>query len=412
MTGAPSDLDRALETLTQRRATTLARRRVSLQVVSGKDAGRRFEFDGRARIGTRRLADLVLADPRVSGLHCEIFAVDELRLRDLGSKNGTFLGGYRVIEATIPGGETIALGDTRIRVVPIDELVDVPLSDADDFFGLIGQSAAMRALTARIERLSAVDSPVLIVGETGSGKERVAEALHLSGARAAQPLVIVDCGALRGEAELDAALARAQGGTLFLDDVGELALDLQTRLAAALHGAAPRIIAATGRDLPLEVQRGRFREELYYRVAVVTLTVPPLRERLDDLPFLAVHLLGEMGIDPASCLTVEALGALAQHDWPGNVRELRNTLERAAALMEPLTPGGVQPAPPELPPAAVDLRQPLRTGKQRVIEAFERAYVSAMLTETGNNISETARRAGMDRMSIHRILQRLGMRGT
>ena len=441
MTAPRPDLDEALKTLTARRPLSLTRRRVSLQVVSGRDQGRRFDFDGRARIGTRALAEMVLTDPRVSGLHCELVVGDEIVARDLGSKNGTWLGGYRIVEAVVPPGESIAVGDTRIRVVPIEELVEVPLAATDDYYGIIGQSATVRAMTARLERLADSDTTVLVMGETGSGKERVAEALHLSGPRASGPLVIIDCGSLprtlieselfgheRGaftdaNALFKGAFERADGGTLFLDEIGELPLDLQPKLLRVIESRTVRrlggqrsiafdvrLVAATNRDLAMEVQRGRFREDLYYRLAVVSLTVPPLRERLDDIPLLAVHLLRELGRDPASYLTVESLAALQSYDWPGNVRELRNTLERAATLFEPLDPGARDAERAE-PSAAIDLSQPFRVGKQHAIEAFERAYVTAMLDECDGNVSECARRAGMDRMSIHRVLQRLGLRG-
>jgi len=445
MAALPPEIEATLKTLTVRRPTSLKRQRVRLQVITGRDAGKQHEFDGRARIGTRKMADLVLSDARVSGLHCEIVAGDQLVVRDLGSKNGTFLGGYRVVEAVVPAGDSIAVGDTRVRVVPIEELVDVPLAATDDYFGIVGQSAAIRAMTARLERLAGSDATVLVMGETGSGKERVAEALHLSGPRAQGPLVIVDCGSLppalieselfgheRGAftgatAQFKGAFERAHGGTLFLDEIGELPLDLQPKLLRAIEsrtvrrlgGGKPipvdvRLVAATNRDLALEVQRGRFREDLYYRLAVVSLTMPPLRERLDDIPLLAVHLLRELGCDPASWLTVESLAALQSYDWPGNVRELRNALERSATLMEPVAPRALAERSDEPAGAAarVDLDQPLRVGKQRAIEAFERAYVTAMLDACEGNVSECARRSGMDRMSIHRILQRLGMRGT
>jgi transcriptional regulator with GAF, ATPase, and Fis domain len=441
VTAPSANLEEALKTLTARRPTSLTRRRVSLQVVSGRDNGRRLDFDGRVRIGTRGMAEMVLADPRVSGLHCEIVVAQQIVARDLGSKNGTWLGGYRIVEAVVPHGHCIAVGDTRIRVVPIDELVEVPLAATDNYYGIIGQSATVRAMTARLERLADADTTVLVMGETGSGKERVAEALHLSGRRAQGPLVIIDCGSLphtlieselfgheRGaftgaNATFKGAFERADGGTLFLDEIGELPLDLQPKLLRAIEsrtvrrlgGQRPiafdvRLVAATNRDLAMEVQRGRFREDLYYRLAVVSLTVPPLRERLDDLPLLAVHLLRELGRDPAHFLTVESLAALQDYDWPGNVRELRNTLERAATLLEP-----VEPIPSDAergqPTAAIDLSQPFRVGKQHAIEAYERAYVTAMLDECSGNVSECARRAGMDRMSIHRVLQRLGLRG-
>jgi transcriptional regulator with GAF, ATPase, and Fis domain len=439
-----SDTDDLFDTVTVRRPAIVRRRRIAVHVVAGPDAGKSIEFDERVRVGTRRLADLVLTDTRVSGLHLELLAGDELRVRDLGSKNGTFLGGYRIVEAVVTASDAITLGDTQLRLRPIDELVEVPLFDGDDFFGIVGQSAAIRALTARLQRLATNDTTVLIMGETGTGKERVAEALHSAGRRANGPLVIVDCGSMpanlieselfgheRGAftdavAQVKGAFERAHGGTLFLDEIGELPLELQPKLLRALEsravrrvgGARPvhvdvRVIAATNRDLPMEVNRGRFREDLYYRLAVVSLQVPPLRERKEDIPLLAVRLLRELGADPAACLTVESLAALQSYHWPGNVRELRNTLQRSAALMEPLmprAPAAAGGAGRELDDA-IELSQPLRVGKQRVIDAFERAYVSAMLKACGGNVSECARRAGMDRMSIHRIMQRLGLRG-
>jgi transcriptional regulator with GAF, ATPase, and Fis domain len=440
-----SDRDELLRTVTGTRLETLERRRARVQVVSGRDARLERTFEGRLRIGSRALADLSLADPKVSSLHCELECGEVVRLRDLGSKNGTFVAGVRVFDALVPPGATITVGDTQLRVAALDERVAVELHPGDRFVGLVGRSAPMRALAAQVARLAAGDATVLVTGETGTGKELVAEALHTGGPRAERPLVVVDCGALPGglvESELfghergaftgavaaqAGAFERAGGGTVFLDEIGELPLDLQPKLLRAIEarevrrlgGGKPltfdaRIVAATHRDLAREVQRGRFREDLYWRLAVVTLEVPPLRDRLDDLPQLAVHLLGEMGVDPAACLTVEALGALAAHDWPGNVRELRNTLERAAALAEPVRPsagpraaGGSSPAAQ----AAVDLEVPLRIGKQRAIESFERRYLTALLEECGGNVSEAARRAGMDRMSIHRMIERLGLRG-
>jgi len=433
-----SDFD-APHTVTVARPRSLTVRRAIVQVAKGKDAGAKLEFEGRARIGAGP-ADLRLADPKVSGLHCEVLLGADIRVRDLGSKNGTFVGSTRVIEAVLQPGETFSVGDTRLKILPA-AAATVELAESDDFFGLVGQSPAMRALAARLERLAASDTTVLVQGETGTGKERVAEALHLAGPRAQAPLVTVDCGALPAgiiESELfghekgaftgavasvAGAFERARGGTLFLDEVGELPLDLQPKLLRALESrsvrrlggarALPidvRIVAATNRDLQLEVAAGRFREDLYYRLAVVTLTVPPLRERIEDVPLLAAHFARDLAADPARILTPDALAALCRHAWPGNVRELRNTLERAIALAEPVRLEARAQAP-ESAAAPIDLGVPLRLGKQRLVDAYERAYVTALIAECKGNLSEAARRAGIERISLYRLLDRHGLRG-
>jgi transcriptional regulator with GAF, ATPase, and Fis domain len=435
-----AEFDDVIRTQSVERATSLTLKRATLQVTRGKDSGAQIEFDSRARIGAGNLADLKLTDPKVSSLHCELHIGPTIRLRDLGSKNGTFGGPARIVEAILAPGDSFTAGDTTLRVAAGSGVSTVPLHELDDFHGLCGRSPAMRALTARLERLAASDTTVLIQGETGTGKERVAEALHTAGPRAAQPLVTVDCGALpagmieselfgheRGAytgavSQLAGAFERAQGGTLFLDEIGELPLDLQPKLLRALEsrvvkrlGGAKsipvdvRVVAATNRDLALEAAAGRFREDLYYRIAVVTLLVPPLRDRLEDIPLLAVHLLGELGVDPASFLTADALDGLARHAWPGNVRELKNTLERAAALAEPLAPQARR-QPAASAPLEVDLSVPLRVGRRRVAEAFEREYVTRLLAECKHNLSEAARRAGVERISLYRILERLGLR--
>ena len=436
-----SDFDDPLPTVSIERATRLDVRRASLQVLAGADAGRRFEIEQSARIGARPLADIVLADAKVSGLHCELSVGELLRVRDLGSKNGTFVGGVRVLDALLSPGDVVTVGETRLQLTPLAGTRALPLHDADDFFGLVGQSAALRALTARLAALAGGDTTVLVQGETGTGKERVAEALHLASKRAPKPQVVVDCGAMpatmieselfgheRGAftgavASVPGAFERAQGGTLFLDEVGELPLELQPKLLRVLESRVVRrlggtrsiavdvrVVSATNRDLQLEVAAGRFREDLYYRLAVVTLAVPPLRERREDVPLLAARFLTDLGVEPARLLTRESLDALMRHGWPGNVRELRNTLERAVALSEPLAVGASSASPSLAPAAPVDLSLPLRVGRQRVLDAWEREYVTRLLDECGGNVSEASRRAGLERMSMYRLLHRLGLR--
>jgi DNA-binding NtrC family response regulator len=417
------------------RPSSPIRSRGILEVLNGRSAGLRHEFTGRVRVGTRAFADLVIDDERVSGVHCEFVTADDLRVRDLGSKNGTYVSGVNVVEAVLAPGEAVLIGRTRLRVVPVEGLVAVPSGTPETFHGLIGQSPAMRSLIAQLETLAQSESTVLIGGETGTGKERVAEALHLAGPRARSPLVTVDCGSMPAnliEAELfgyergaftgaergfPGAFERADGGTLFLDEIGELPLSLQPKLLRALEskkvrrlggkGWLPvdvRVLAATTRDLPLEMLAKRFREDLYYRLAVVKVHVPPLRERVEDLALLVDHLLRGIGHDPAPLLTVEALAELAGHRWPGNVRELRNTLERAASLAAPIAIDHVAPTP-----EGVDLGVPLKVAKQRLIADYERRYLEAMLHACERNISEVARRSGAERMTIYRIMRRHGL---
>jgi len=414
------------------RPKPFTRRRALLEIVNGVEAGRRVEFEGRVRLGSRRIADVVIDDDRVSALHCELTIGEDLRVRDLGSKNGTQVGGVRVVEAVLSSGEVVLIGKTRVRVIPVEGLAHVPGGAPAEFFGLQGRSPGMRALFRELETLASTDATVLVLGETGTGKERVAEALHLAGPRAKKPLVTVDCGSMPAtliESELfgfergaftgaDRAFAgafeRAQGGTLFLDEVGELPLLLQPKLLRALESKTVRrlggkrwipvdvrIVAATNRDLQLEVVERRFREDLYYRLAVVPVRLPPLRERLEDLPLLVEHLLGAIGADPRLFLTVEAIEELASHRWPGNVRELRNTLERAASLSAPLA---IDTA---FNSDQVDLTVPLKIGKQRLLADYERRYLTAMIEACGGNISEVARRSGAERVTIYRILRRL-----
>jgi DNA-binding NtrC family response regulator len=416
--------------------------RVRLEVVSGPDVGASLEFVDRVRIGSRKVAQMVLSDTRVSGLHCEVVMRDGLWVQDLGSKNGTFLGGFRIREAEVPPGTTFTVGRTSLRVRATGELSELPLLEGSTFHGVTVGAPRMRALAARMERVAGTQSTVLITGETGVGKDRWVQALHSASPRATGPLVVVDCGAVPpglieseffGHAKgaftgatqsMPGAFARARGGTLFLDEVGELPLDVQTRLLRALSGGEirplgggeaflpdVRVVAATHRDLALEVSRGRFREDLYHRLAVITLEIPPLRERLEELPQIAVELLKELGAEATSVLTPEVLREFAAYTWPGNVRELRNALERAATLQEmPRLQGrGPSHTVSELS-FQVDLAVPISEGRARLADVYEATYVRALLDACAGNVSEAARRAGVDRMTLHRMVQRHQLR--
>nr|UXE45709.1 anaerobic nitric oxide reductase transcription regulator NorR [uncultured bacterium] len=391
----------------------------------------------RFRIGALPGNDLRLKDATVSGHHCELLVeTGGVRVRDLGSRNGTRLGGFRIVEAFLEPGASLQLGDAELVLETTADAVDVPVSKEDFFGPLLGRAIVARELFAQLERVAKSDATVLITGETGSGKELVAEAIISAGDRASAPRVVVDCGSLAptliesqlfghekgaftGASQAHAgAFERAQGGTVFLDEVGELPLELQPRLLRVLErrevqrlgGSAPRkvdvrIIAATHRSLEQECNQGRFRPDLFYRLSVLTVVVPPLRERPEDIPLLAEYFLRESTGKPDATIAPEMLQQLLQHRWPGNVRELRNAIERIAiGGLQPVTSAAANPPPSGLGPA--DLDTPFRIQKERLVEEFERRYADALLAFSQGNLAKAARKAGMDRMAVVKLLAR------
>ena len=416
-----------------------------LEVIEGPDRGRTWSPTGeRTVIGTHRSADVVLTCPTVSRLHCELVSGERgVRLRDLESRNGTLIDRVEVIEAYLRRPTTITLGDTRVLIAPAGDDLRIPLAAGDRFGPLFGASPAMRAAFALLERAAGSDSTVLIEGETGTGKDLAAAAIHGASARADGPFVVVDCGAVprdlieselfghvRGaftsaSADRAGAFELASGGTLFLDEIGELAVDLQPTLLRVLEsrqvkrvgGARPvpvdvRVIAATNRGLAAEVNARRFRSDLYYRLAVLVVQMPPLRARPEDLPLLVDAILESMGAadDPrAAALREErALEHLASHPWPGNVRELRNHVERVLAFGALVPPVAVEVAEEE--GDEVDPSQPYRLARQRWLARFERLYLERLLAAHGGNVSAAARAARVDRVHLHRLLSRAGLR--
>jgi transcriptional regulator with PAS, ATPase and Fis domain len=318
----------------------------------------------------------------------------------------------------------------------------LPLSAKDAFGSLVGRSVPMRRMFEILERVAGTDATVLMEGETGTGKEAAAESLHRESARRDGPFVVVDCAAIPSElleselfghergAFTGATTARtgvfemASGGTLFLDEIGELSLDLQPKLLRALESreikrvggdrAVPvdvRIVAATNRSLRAEVNDKRFRSDLYYRLAVVELRLPPLRERAEDLPLLVEALLSSLGAshhpESKKLRSAPFLADLGRHAWPGNVRELRNYMERCIALGETAPLGAESSGPIDGLP---DLKRPLKVAREQWTRAFERRYVEGMLQKHDNNVTAAAREAGVDRMYFYRLLWRYGLR--
>jgi transcriptional regulator with GAF, ATPase, and Fis domain len=390
------------------------------------------------RIGTHSSNDVVLRDPAVSRFHCKLMKSGSVwRVLDTGSLNGTSLDGVRVRDAELGIEGMLALGDSRLHVRVLEGTDEVTLPDARSFGALVGASVTMRKLFAVLEKVAASDINVLVEGESGTGKELVAAEIVQRGPRAERPFVIVDCSAIspslveselfghvRGaftgaERERAGAFETADGGTVFLDEIGELPLELQPKLLRAIEAREirrigetgvrkvnVRVIAATNRDLEAEVNRGRFREDLYFRLAVVSVRVPPLRDRLDDLPLLVGSFLATLDRqNHAGLFPPNVLSELAQHDWPGNVRELRNYVERTVVLREPLPATKRQAAPA----SNVDLRVPFKLAKDAVVDAFERDYIGALIDAAGGNVSKAARNAKMDRMYLHRLIQKHGL---
>jgi DNA-binding NtrC family response regulator len=423
--------------------------RIRVEVVAGNDLGLTADPIGpEVRIGTAASNHLVLTDPTVSRHHATLASEHgTIRVIDAHSSNGTFLDGVRVRDADARPDSLIQLGSTSIRFRLLDDVVELPLSSRERFGGLLGRSIAMRRVFAVLERIAGTDDAVLLEGETGTGKELAAEAIHEHSSRVGGPFVVFDCSAVapnlleselfghvRGAftgavADRAGVFERADGGTLFIDEVGELPIELQPRLLRALErfevrrvgGNTPvvadvRVIAATNRSLEQEIARGRFREDLYYRLAVVRVALPPLRERTDDIPMLAEHFaktLPSRGRAQAT-LSEATLHALTERAWKGNVRELRNAVARALSLgsTADVAPTSVPPPPPAaaaIPP--VDISVPLKDARDRMVEAFERAYLLEVINRAGGNLTRAAELAGVHRKFIQRAVRAYGLRG-
>ena len=413
-------------------------RTLRVEVVEGADRGASVEGASDVlTLGSAEGNDLVLHDPSVSRYHLELRRADEgVLVLDNGSTNGTRFEGARLERASVPAGAVLTLGRTRVRVDD-GARVTVELHDGESFAGLWGRTASMRRLMARIRLAAASDTPVLLIGESGTGKELVARALHDESRRARGPFVTVDCGALspslvaselfgheRGaftgaDHQHVGAFERAHGGTLFLDEIGELSAELQPALLGALERGRfrrvggrkelevdVRVVAATHRDLRAEVNAGTFRLDLYYRLAVVVLALPALRERVEDIPLLALHFLREAGHDGTleQVFPTKVMEELCRHRWPGNVRELRNVVESTLAMGEPPSLEGAPASRGHAAPH--DL--PYREARKHVLDAFEKDYVERLLARTGVNVSAAAREARMDRTYLIKLVQRHG----
>jgi transcriptional regulator with GAF, ATPase, and Fis domain len=395
--------------------------------------------DGRCVIGAAPGCDIIVSSAAVSRNHVELSLVPEgCVVRDLGSRNGTFYLGSRVEKITVGLGSRLRLGDVEVAIDADLTSMEGVGQGAAGYRGLVGSSVALRRLFAALVRLEGSLVNVLVEGESGSGKELVAQALHQGSALAAQPLVVVNCGAIARELVLSTLFGHrrgaftgavdnrlgsfeaADGGTIFLDEIGELPLEVQPSLLRALESGEiqpvgdpevkrvrVRIVAATNRDLEEQTRAGRFREDLFYRLAVVRLRVPPLRERPEDIEPLASLFAGALGVPE---LPASFLASLAARPWPGNVRELRNAVQAFIAMGAPMDEGeAVLPVLEHALQQTIVPERPYAEQKDIVAAHFTRTYLQMLIVRTKGNQSEAARISGLDRSYLGKLLLKHGI---
>lgn len=453
------DFERSTEIIRLDEQTELSRRRCKLVVTRGPDVGRSIELAAHTiRVGKMADNDLVLTDNTVSRYHFEIFQAPSgaYAIRDLKSTNGVFLDNTRIKEGYLNPGSVVTIGNTDLKFTPYDEKMQIPPSRNETFGSMVGRNQKMRKIFGILEKVSPTDVTVIIEGETGTGKELVARGIHTNSKRNDKPFTVVDCGAVQSnliESELfghekgaftgaiasrQGAFELAHGGTIFLDELGELPLELQPKLLRVLEqreikrvGGSKtikvdvRIIAATNRNLEEEVKKGTFREDLFFRLSVVRIWLPPLRERRDDIPLIVKKILDEKdgtGIDN------EALRVLMNYDWRGNIRELKNAIDRATSFCEGKIirvsdlPIHIQEGKAEAPAGSAgtegdpmgpgqfvgttNTNLPFKDAKEELLNKFERDYLIDLLKRNNLNISQAAREAKLDRKHIRNLMKK------
>jgi len=442
------------------KATKRKLRRAKLSIVEGPDEGTELVMEReRITVGRSVICDLTLADKAVSGTHFEVEAHEKgFLLRDLDSTNGTFIGDLQVKEVWFKPGTIVRVGKTQMRFEPEKGTVDIPLSSEESFHGIIGKSVRMREIFATLAKIAPTDLTALVRGETGTGKELVARALHNASKRADEPLVVQDCsaipkdliestlfgherGAFTGATDRHrGSFEMADGGTIFLDEIGELDLTLQPKLLRVLENREikrvggdrqipvnVRVVAATNRDLRQMVNEGTFREDLYYRLSVVQIELPALKDRPEDIPLLVEHFLTDITKrrfpDGEATLSVapDAMRRMQAYPWPGNIRELKNTVERGGSLADDpvltvadLMPGAHKSTPTIIGGGSaaqfVEDGMEFKDAKARVLEEFEAAYLTKLLEKHDNNVTRSAKAAGLTRYHLRELAKKYGIR--
>ncbi len=431
-------------------------RKTKLLVISGPLQGREFFVNRDVfTIGSGAHNDLMIDDSTVSKCHCEII-VDEsgYQIKDLRSTNGTQVQGVRVESAHLAPGSEIKIGKVRIVFCPLQDSSDIPLSRNEAFGRMLGRSVPMRRIFYLAETYSPTDATIMITGETGTGKEILAEEIHNHSSRSDKQFIVIDCAAISKElieselfghvkgsftsanADRQGAFELADGGTVFLDEIGDLSPDLQPKLLRVLEKREirrvgcnkvrkinVRIISATNRNLAREVNENRFREDLFYRLSVVHLELPSLRHRRDDVPLLVKRFLTDLHGDGAVEQIADfdrTMDILKRHEWPGNVRELRNLIElafyserRPVDLSGFLSLGQLRAGFSSVasePEISFETDKPFKDAKNDLIEDFERSYLKDLLDRNKENISRSAREAGIERAYLQRLVRKYGLR--
>lgn len=474
MAGGGADLssglrgDGALKTIfVGNRPTAKRLRKSRLVVLEGQDEGRELEMvQERVTVGRSPVCDLQLTDTSISSQHFAIRAVDRgYVLEDLGSTNGTFYGDARIREIYLRPGTVFRAGSTILKFMPTADVVTIALSERDRFDAVIGASVPMREIFANLERVAPSELSVLLQGETGTGKEVMARAIHNFSRRKGRPFVVLDCSAIpqnliestifgHEKGSFTGAIAQHKGvfeqahtGTIFLDEIGELDISLQPKLLRVLENRElkrvgsdkvikvdTRVVAATNRDLREMVTTGGFREDLYFRLSVMQIQLPPLRNRSGDVPLLAEHFMtlanarrAEYGQPPLQ-VSPDAMRALTTRRWPGNIRELKNVIDRATSLGEGpvltrrdfMIGNDLMSFAPRHSPAPraahaegdgnlnfdVDIEVAFKEAKQQLLDAFETLYLEQLMEKHGNNISQSAKASGLTRYHLRELLKK------
>jgi transcriptional regulator with GAF, ATPase, and Fis domain len=449
--------------------------KLTLDILDGPDKGQSKTFEKPViRLGADPLCDIVLTDPTVSRMHAEVRRKggDEgMELVDLDSTNGTFIDGISVGRVAIKPGSTFQVGRTQVRISSRTEQVSIEVTDRTRYGNIVGRSSALREIFSIMDRVAPSDLSVVIEGETGTGKELIAQAIHEQSNRKDKPFVVFDCSAFPAtllESELfghekgafsgamnrhRGVFERADGGTIFFDELGEMDIEFQSKFLRVLETGEVRrvggektfevdvrVVAATNRNLEDLVEEKKFRQDLFYRLAKVRFNLPPLRERVEDVPLLAEHFLDQMAGDDAAkpLITEDAVRTLQAYQWPGNIRQLKNVVEKAVAmcgggtvsaeyLAEELGLTESSSSPTAVRSSAPPIRgdntgnqavvmTPIldgegtmvafREAKDTIVADFEKQYLERLVDKNEGNISAAAREAEVDRRHLYRLLKK------